>query len=149
MHCEYLAKASSSRISTSHNVFYSAIRHCQKTCTINGVTFLKGSDLLIPIYVLHHSSEYWDEPDQFRPERLASNTLVSMVSLAVSRFHPDEKAKRHPSVHMPFGMGPRNCIGMRFALMEAKMALLSILRRFKYERSPDTEVRFYVYICTF
>ena len=41
---------------------------------------------------------------------------------------------------MPFGMGPRNCIGMRFALMEAKMALLSILRRFKYERSPDTEV---------
>ena len=59
-------------------LFYSAIRHCQKTCTINGVTFLKGSDLLIPIYALHRSSEYWDEPDQFRPERLATNTLVSI-----------------------------------------------------------------------
>ena len=56
------------------------------------------------------------------------------------RFHPDENAKRHPLAHMPFGMGPRNCIGMRFALMEAKMALLSMLTKFKFERSPDTEV---------
>ena len=57
------------------------------------------------------------------------------------RFHPDEKAKRHPLVHIPFGWGPRNCIGLRFAMMEAKMALVSVLRKFRFERSPETEVR--------
>ena len=41
---------------------------------------------------------------------------------------------------MPFGWGPRGCIGMRFALMEAKMAMVSVLRKFKFERAPDTEV---------
>ena len=56
------------------------------------------------------------------------------------RFHPDEKAKRNPLVHMPFGWGPRNCVGLRFALMEAKMAMLSVLKKFKFERAPETEV---------
>ena len=133
-------------------MFCSAVRFCQKTCTIDGVTILKGSHLVIPIYVLHHSPEYWEEPDQFRPERFASKLVsFSILSYSLSlfypiilRFHPDEKAKRHPLAHMPFGLGPRNCVGMRFALMEAKMALLTILRRFKFERSPDTEVQYFL-----
>ena len=59
----------------------------------------------------------------------------------ICSFHPDEKAKRHPLAHMPFGWGPRNCIGMRFALMEAKMALISMLRKFHFEKCPETEVK--------
>ena len=70
--------------------------------------------------------------------------LSSSFYFVILSFHPDEKAKRHPSVHIPFGLGPRNCIGMRFALMEAKMALLTILRKFKFERSPDTEVNIFL-----
>ena len=64
--------------------------------------------------------------------------LVSLLCLC--RFTAEEKAKRDPFCFMPFGMGPRNCIGMRFALLEAKMALIQILRHFRMVRSPDTEV---------
>ena len=42
---------------------------------------------------------------------------------------------------MPFGWGPRNCVGTRFALMEAKMALLTILRKYKFKTAPDTQVK--------
>ena len=56
------------------------------------------------------------------------------------RFSSHEKDSRHPMCFMPFGAGPRNCIGMKFALMEAKMCLTSLLRKYKFERAPDTQV---------
>ena len=148
-------------------------RHCQKTCTIGGVTILEGSLVVIPIYSLHHSPEYWENPEEFEPERcdnilcfhlpftpyltctffpfvLVFSHFLHFTSFLLCThiahththsFHPDLKAKRHPLVHMPFGWGPRNCIGSRFALMEAKMALLSTLKHYKFQRSLDTEVQ--------
>ena len=56
------------------------------------------------------------------------------------RFKAEERAKRPQLAHIPFGFGPRNCIGMRFALLEAKMALIELLKRFSFVRAPDTEV---------
>ena len=55
------------------------------------------------------------------------------------RFTPEEKAKRHPCAHLPFGHGPRNCIGMRFALLEAKMALIEIVSKFRIVLAPETK----------
>ena len=56
------------------------------------------------------------------------------------RFTAEEKAKRPQLCFLPFGHGPRNCIGMRFALLEAKIALIEMLRKYSFVRAPDTEV---------
>ncbi|XP_019861020.1 PREDICTED: cytochrome P450 3A19-like [Amphimedon queenslandica] len=70
------------------------------------------------------SPEYWDQPEVFNPKR----------------FSLEGKEGRNPQAYIPFGSGPRSCIGMRFALMEAKACLVSILRKYRFERSPDTQV---------
>ena len=63
----------------------------------------------------------------------------------ITRFSPEEKAKRHPCAYLPFGLGPRNCIGMRFALIQAKMALIEVVKNFRISLSPETKV--YVIEC--
>uniref|UniRef100_A0A1X7TPU3 Cytochrome P450 n=1 Tax=Amphimedon queenslandica TaxID=400682 RepID=A0A1X7TPU3_AMPQE len=99
-------------------------RECENTCTINGVIIPAGCTVMIPIQVLHRSVEHWEQPEIFRPER----------------FSPHEKESHHPMCFMPFGAGPRNCIGMKLALMDAKMCLTSLLRKYKFERAPETQV---------
>ena len=56
------------------------------------------------------------------------------------RFTAEEKAKRPQQCYMPFGSGPRSCIGMRFALLEAKIALIELMKRFTFVKTKDTEV---------
>ncbi|CAF1486731.1 unnamed protein product [Adineta steineri] len=84
----------------------------------------KGTIIHAPVYPIHHDFETWPEPEKFIPER----------------FLPAEKAKRHPMVFLAFGDGPRNCIGMRFALVEAKLGIVRALRLVEFERSEKTEV---------
>ncbi len=56
------------------------------------------------------------------------------------RFTAEEKAKRPSTVYMPFGVGPRNCVGARFAMLEVKMMLIQTLRTLKFVQAPDTQV---------
>lgn len=56
------------------------------------------------------------------------------------RFTAEEKANRPQHCYVPFGSGPRNCIGMRLALLETKIALIELLKRFTFQRTPDTQV---------
>lgn len=62
---------------------------------------------------IHYSSELWgpEDPNLFVPER--------------------HSVKRHPVAWIPFGVGPRNCVGMKFALMELKMCLIQLLRQYR------------------
>ena len=60
--------------------------------------------------------------------------------LFCSRFTEAEKAKRHPYTFLPFGYGPHNCVGMRFALLEIKLTLVKLLKKYKLERTEKTAV---------
>ncbi|GBM87523.1 Cytochrome P450 3A11 [Araneus ventricosus] len=89
-----------------------------------GLTVPKGMCINIPVYSLHRDPKHFPDPERFDPDR----------------FTAEEKAKREPFTYLPFGAGPRNCIGMRFALLEIKICLSYILANFKIKRSPRTKV---------
>ena len=98
------------------------LRGCEEEAVYKGIRFPKGVDVNIPTYVLHRDPEVWESPLEFNPDN----------------FSPEAKEKRDPYSFLPFGTGPRQCIGMRLALLEIKLALLKIFQRFKFERSPET-----------
>ena len=60
------------------------------------------------------------------------------------RFTPEKKAKRPQLSYCPFGSGPRSCIGMRYALLVAKIALIELMKKFTLVKVPETEVIFCV-----
>ncbi|CAO2630611.1 Cytochrome P450 3A11 [Lemmus lemmus] len=100
-------------------------RVCKQDVEMNGVFIPKGSVVMIPIFSLHRDPQYWPEPEEFRPER----------------FSKEKKGSIDPYVYMPFGNGPRNCIGMRFALMNIKLALTKLLQNFSFQPCKETQVR--------
>lgn len=63
---------------------------------------------------------------------------MSHTALFHSRFTPENKANRHPLVYMPFGAGPKNCVGMRFALTECKMTLARLFKKFNVQMTEQT-----------
>ena len=83
----------------------------------------------VPIYALHHLEEYWPEPEKVDPER----------------WSPENKSKRNPYAYMPFGMGPRNCVGMRFAVEELKLAICDLVRKFRFFPVAETPVFKYIF----
>lgn len=99
-------------------------RDVDEDIVINGQLLPKGATLEIPAGFLHYDPEYWPEPEKFIPER----------------FTAEAKADRHPFVYLPFGAGPRSCVGMRLAQLEIKMALVHVFRRFNVVACSETKV---------
>jgi thromboxane-A synthase len=99
----------------------SAFRQANEDTVIGNQYFVpKNTSIIIPIKSLGCNPDYWPEPEKFLPfERWAG-----------------QEAAKHALVWLPFGAGPRNCIGQRFALIEAKMVLAHVLRRFRFKLSP-------------
>lgn len=90
-----------------------------------GETFTRGDILLLSIYGLHRHPGLWAEPDRFLPERFSA--LAS--------------EGRHKYAFLPFGAGPRLCIGAQFALQEIPLILSALFRRFRLEPLPGEAPR--------
>ena len=83
-----------------------------------------GTNVLLPLYLLHRHPRYWKDPDAFLPERFA----------------PEHEGERPRFAYMPFAAGPRHCIGETFALYEMLMHLHRIARHFRLIHVPDQPI---------
>ncbi|XP_011057396.1 PREDICTED: probable cytochrome P450 6a13 isoform X3 [Acromyrmex echinatior] len=94
-------------------------RRCEYKYRIpdSNVELPAGLRVVIPIYGLHHDPNYYPDPARFDPER----------------FTEENKRTRHSYTYLPFGEGPRNCIGMRFALLQIKMGIIAFLKDHRVE----------------
>ncbi|XP_075154534.1 putative cytochrome P450 28d1 isoform X1 [Haematobia irritans] len=85
----------------------------------------KGEVVLLPHYCFHHDERYYEDPEEFKPERfLAENKSI--------------KDHRDKGLYLGFGDGPRICMGMRFALTQGKAAIVELIRNFHLKLNPKT-----------
>lgn len=91
---------------------------------INGYYIPKNTMMVAYIHGIHHSPDLWEKPELFLPERFAKE---------------NHKA-RHSFAYMPFGGGPRLCIGNNFALMEMQLVLARMIRQFDFSTIPGQEI---------
>uniref|UniRef100_A0A8B9ZL72 Thromboxane-A synthase n=1 Tax=Anas platyrhynchos TaxID=8839 RepID=A0A8B9ZL72_ANAPL len=95
-----------------------------KDCVVLGQHIPAGAVIETAVGHLHHNPEFWPEPEKFIPER----------------FTEEAKKEQHPFAYLPFGAGPRGCIGMKMGLLETKMTLLRVLQKFRFKICPETEI---------
>nr|pir cytochrome P450 enzyme, CYP4C39 enzyme - green crab, common shore crab [Carcinus maenas]AAQ93010.1 cytochrome P450 CYP4C39 [Carcinus maenas] len=98
-------------------------RELREEAVINNYRIPVGTTVMVITYRLHRDPEQFPNPETFDPDR----------------FLPENVAKRHPYSYVPFSAGPRNCIGQKFAIMEEKIVLSSIMRRFRVESTTRRE----------
>ncbi|MFK0164318.1 cytochrome P450 [Rhizobium sp. NPDC090279] len=89
--------------------------------TIGAYTIPAGTIIYVPIYAVHHHADLWEDPQIFDPDR----------------FEPEAAKNRHRYAFMPFGAGPRVCIGNGFAVMEAVAILAVLLQKFRVTGSNE------------
>ncbi|HTC16337.1 MAG TPA: cytochrome P450 [Steroidobacteraceae bacterium] len=88
---------------------------------LGGYPIAAGTNVLLPLYLLHRHPRFWKDPETFWPERFA----------------PEHEAERPRFAYMPFAAGPRHCIGETLALYEMLMHLYQVARRYRLTYVPD------------
>lgn len=88
------------------------------------LSLYKGDLIFIPIYAIQRDPEYYPNPNRFDPER----------------FSDENKNNINPITYLPFGIGPRNCIGSRFALLEVKTVFIHLLSKFELVVDKKTQI---------
>jgi len=85
----------------------------------------KGDLVIISSYAIHRKPDLWKDPDLFRPER----------------FEPGHEEQTNKYAYLPFGSGPRVCMGMGFAMIESQIILATLLSRFRARLREPTAIR--------
>jgi cytochrome P450 len=93
------------------------IRRTRRPVTLGGEQLREDANIVIPIYVIHRHRRIWNDPLRFDP----------------SRFKLEARAKHHRCAFMPFGAGPRTCIGAAFSMLEGRTLLAAMLSRARFE----------------
>lgn len=100
-------------------------RAAERDTEIAGEPIRAGTTILIPVYALHRHRRLWDNPDAFDPDRFA----------------PEHAKSRHRFAYLPFGGGPRICIGMSFAMIEAVAILATLVRGARMSHDDTHTIR--------
>ncbi|CRL05217.1 CLUMA_CG018035, isoform A [Clunio marinus] len=100
------------------------LRICTKDYHVPGTNHIieKGANLMLPMHAIHNDPEFFPNPDKYDPER----------------FSPEEVKKRNPFTFLPFGEGPRNCMGLRFGVLQTRLGLTTILRNYRVTLNKKT-----------
>lgn len=91
---------------------------------IGGHVIPKGSEVVMSQFAMHHDPRFFDDPEQFKPERWENDFAKSLPKYA----------------YFPFGGGPRMCIGQQFALMEAILMLATVAQKFAFDLVPNQRI---------
>lgn len=95
-------------------------RTAREPDTLLGREVRRGDTVILPIYALHRHHMWWENPDVFDPENFA----------------PEKVSARDRYLYLPFGAGPRVCIGMNFAIYEAQVILATLAAHFRFAPVP-------------
>jgi cytochrome P450 len=91
---------------------------------VGDIAIPAGSMVIVYVYGAHHAPRYWENPESFDPERF---TKVN------EKLHP-------PFTYLPFGGGPRGCIGGNYAMLQILMILSAVLRNYDFELTPGQQI---------
>lgn len=99
-------------------------RECTQTYKAPGSNYImeKGTAVLIPVLGLQRDPKYYPQPDEFIPER----------------FNPENSKSFEEMPYMPFGDGPRACIGIRLGKLQTKVGLIMMLEKYNYHLTENT-----------
>ncbi|MEL6505108.1 MAG: cytochrome P450 [Pseudomonadota bacterium] len=100
-------------------------RVANEKTVIEGKKIKRGTMLMIAPWVIHRHHAYWKDPDVFDPHRFA----------------PERAGELVPDAYLPFGLGPRVCVGANFATIEAVLILARLTRQFDFKLQPGQTVR--------
>ena len=100
---------------------YMFFREAARDAELAGYEIPAGTTLVVPPWVVHRDPRWWTDPETFRPDRFAGDS------------------DRPEYAYFPFGGGPRHCIGMRFARMEMKTVVATLLREYELELVSDSD----------
>lgn len=99
-------------------------RICTKDIQIETTDFHipTGTSIMVPVYGIHRDPDIYPDPDKFDPERFSEENVKN----------------RHPYAYLPFGEGPRICIGLRFGLIQTKVGIIRSLLKNRFKLAPNT-----------